>query len=202
MRGFGRKALLFIAGAAAGNYVVAGLAYGVGLIVAVIVGALSGFPVVYAALLVVGVFLVASAIALLLARLLLPEDWLFARAAAVPESRSTSERKRWRARAEVSGDNSIMFDLKSLIGTQLVRGFACDVRTPNGGVPVRATSDHSGPSTRVWFTFPDQFGGMMSVVPGRYESTWYEADEDWSWIKVARAEVDVPKSEASTRAFQ
>ena len=125
--------------------------------------------------------------------------------ARLPESAPReAERVRWQASAYVSAEGqNLMFDLKSLIGAQLVRGFRCDVRMPTGGIPASVSDGRTGPRERVWFTFPENLDYPMSgLIPGKYESVWYEADEDWNWVEIARADVEVPQLDAPGKAFQ
>jgi hypothetical protein len=121
------------------------------------------------------------------------------------------KRQRWEAHSDVTqvenpGDERIIFDLRSRVGAQMIRGLACDVQSPLGGVPSRAvTRGEGGPCSRTWFTYPDEFDGAMgSLVPGTYRAIWYEFDEDWLPVEVARDEIEIPKREeqAEPRAFQ
>ena len=58
------------------------------------------------------------------------------------------------------------------------------------------TREEGGPSSRIWFTYPDEFDVAMSgLIPGLYRATWYEFDEDWVAVELARDEIEVPKRE-------
>ena len=71
-----RRFLAFIAASVAGNYVVAGLSLGIGLLFAVTVKVLTHLSMFSEAMLFIAVLLIVSSLVSLIARQLIPADWL------------------------------------------------------------------------------------------------------------------------------
>jgi hypothetical protein len=108
----------------------------------------------------------------------------------VEPSTPEPSRPKWESSASYAASDPpmISFELRSKVGAQMARGFACDVRGPLSGPSVRAVSHTTGPSTGASFQYPRQFsGGDLGLFDGEYKVVWSEPDEDWEWHEILRS---------------
>ena len=98
----------------------------------------------------------------------------------------------WESSVEPNNRDTMVISLRSRTGPQMIRGLACDVRGPIGEVPQRAIINKQGLANHEHVHYPDNFIPSGAVpMDGRYEVTWYEADENWEWRRLFRSIHDI-----------